>query len=207
MQMPLFAKRTFQGTVSDLPRIRLKLVRHSFDEKLWNYLAHRYHNQGYRITVGAHIKVMAYAGDFPVACLAWNSCVFHIQYRDDYIGWTPKQRNQNIRHLANNSRFLILTWVQVRNLASHILGLSVQQVSDPWESVYGYPLHLLETFVERVRFRGTCYQAANWRYVGPTKGHAKKNRLFYHPGNIKDVYVYPLGSDFKKRLCANGGAS
>ena len=207
LQVPLFAKRELQGTVSDLPSITLKLVRRSHDETLWNYLVHRYHYQGYRIIVGAHIKVMAYADDVPVACLSWSSSVFRIKSRDDFIGWSPEQRSRNIRHVANNSRFLILPWVQVRNLASHILGLSVQQVSDHWESVYDYPLYLLETFVERARFKGTCYQAANWQYVGQTKGHAKKNGQFYRHGNIKDVYVYPLGPDFKERLRDDGGAS
>lgn len=207
LQVPLFTKRELKGTVFDLPGITLKLVRRSHDETLWNYLVHRYHYQGYRIIVGAHIKVMAYADDVPVACLSWSSSVFRIKSRDDFIGWNPEQRNRNIRHVANNSRFLILPWVQVRNLASHILGLSVKQVSRQWESVYGYPLYLLETFVECARFKGTCYQAANWRNIGQTKGHAKKNGQFYRHGNIKDVYVYPLGPDFKEHLCHHGGAS
>jgi len=207
LQIPLFAKRELQGKVSDLPRISLKLARHNPEEKLWNYLVYHYHYQSYRIIVGAHIKIMAYAGELPVACLAWSSSVFRIQCRDELIGWSHEQRNANIRHVANNARFLILPWIQVKNLASHILGLSVKLVSRQWESVYGYPLYLLETFVERARFKGTCYQAANWLKIGNTKGHAKKNGRFYCHGNIKDVYAYPLCSDFKERLLKTGGES
>jgi len=204
-QIPLFATKEFHGRLGDLPPIKLRPVRRNHEEKLWNYLVHRYHYKSFKIIVGAHIKVMAYAGDFPVSCLAFCSSVFRIRCRDEYIGWSHEQRNQNIRSVANNSRFLILPWVQVKNLASHILGLAARQVSGYWESVYHYPLHLLETFVEKARFKGTCYQAANWQKLGQTKGHAKKNGQFYHHGNIKDVYVYPLSPDFKEHLC--GGAS
>jgi len=204
---PLFIRQDIQGRLCDQPQVTLKLARRNCDEKLWNYLVHRYHYQGFRIIVGAHIKVMAYTGDIPVACLAWSSSVFHIQCRDEFIGWNKEQRNQNIRHLANNSRFLILPWIRVKNLASHILGLSVKQVSQHWKSVYGYPLYFLETFVERARFKGTCYQASNWRLLGQTKGHAKKKGQFYQHGNIKDVYVYPLCPDFKEHLLETGDKS
>ncbi len=207
VQSPMFLKQEIRGKVCDHPAITLKLARRNFEEKLWNYLVYRYHYQSFKIIVGAHIKVMAFAGDIPVACLAWSSSVFRIQDRDNFIGWNYEQRNKNIRHMANNSRFLILPWVQVKNLASHILGLAVKLVSRQWECVYGYPLCLLETFVERERFRGTCYRAANWQYVGETRGHAKKQGRFYRHGNIKDIYVYPLQPDFKERLCETGGAS
>jgi hypothetical protein len=204
MRVPLFHKKKLYGSVSELPEITLRLARHNQEEKLWNYLVHRYHYKSFRIIVGAHIKLIAYAGETPVACLAYSSSVFRIRDRDRFIGWSKGQRDHNIRHVANNSRFLILPWVQVKNLASHILGLAAGQISDYWKQAYGSPLHLLETFVDRSRFKGTCYQAANWRFVGQTKGHAKKNGQYYHHGRIKDVYVYPLRSDFRQRLC--GGA-
>jgi hypothetical protein len=204
---PNFPRKELKGKLGEQPAISLKLARRNPEEKLWNYLVHQYHYQGFRIIVGAHIKVMVYAGEIPVACLSWSSCVFRIRCRDEFIGWNHEQRNANIRHMANNSRFLILPWIQVKNLASHILGLSVRNVSQQWESVYGYPLYFLETFVERARFKGTCYQAANWRNIGRTKGHAKEKGRFYCHGNIKDVYVYPLRSDFKERLQKTGGES
>jgi len=202
-----FPQKELAGKLCDQPEIRLKLARRNPEEKLWNYLVHQYHYQSFRIIVGAHIKVMAYAGEIPVACLSWSSCVFRIQCRDEFVGWSHEQRNANIQHTANNSRFLILPWIRVKNLASHILGLSVRNVSKQWEYVYGYPLYFLETFVERARFKGTCYQAANWRKIGQTKGHAKEKGRFYRHGNIKDVYVYPLRSDFKERLQDTGGES
>jgi hypothetical protein len=206
-QVPLFAREPFEGRLSDLTKITLRLARRNHDEKVWNYLVHQYHYKGFRILVGAHIKVIAYAGEIPVACLAWSSSVFRIKSRDAYIGWSAEQRDESIRHVANNCRFLIVPWVRVKHLASHILGLSARWVSGQWESVYGYPLYLLETFVERARFKGTCYRAANWVCVGKTRGHAKKNGTFYHHGNIKDVYVYPLRPDFREVLCQGGGAS
>lgn len=206
-QIPLFARKELKGRVSDLPDVELFLARHNRHEELWNYLVHEYHYKSFRILVGAHIKVMVYAGGIPVACLSWSSSVFRIKSRDEYIGWSPETRNENIRHVVNNSRFLVVPWVEVKNLASHILGLSARTVSLQWESVYGYPIYLLETFVERSRFKGTCYKAANWQYVGETKGHAKKNGTFYHHGNIKDVYVYPLRRDFREQLCREGGLS
>jgi len=201
LRVPLFHKKNLYGSVGDLPEITLRAARRNQEEQLWNYLVHRYHYKGFRIIVGAHIKLIAYAGQTPVACMAYSSSVFRIQERDRFIGWSKGQRNHNIRHVANNSRFLILPWVQVKNLASHILGLAAGQISDYWEQAYGHSLHLLETFVDRSRFRGTCYQAANWRFVGQTKGHAKKNGQYYHHGRIKDVYVYPLHPDFRQRLC------
>ena len=204
LRAPLFHKEKLSGSVGDLPEISLRPARRNHQEKLWNYLVHRYHYKGFRIIVGAHVKLIAYAGQTPIACLAFSSSVFRIRDRDRFIGWSKQQRNQNIRHVANNSRFLILPWVRVKNLASHMLGLAVGQISDYWEQAYGYPLHLLETFVDRSRFKGTCYQAANWRFVGKTKGHAKKNGQYYHHGRIKDVYVYPLRPEFRQRLC--GGA-
>jgi hypothetical protein len=185
--------------------IRLEMVRRGPGEALWNYLVHRFHYKGYRILVGAHLKYTAYAGERPVACLAWSSSVFRIRSRDAHIGWSEEARSRNIRHVVNNSRFLVLPWVRVKNLASHILGLSSRVIAEDWRAFYGYPLYLLETFVDRSRFEGTCYRAANWQRVGETAGHAKRDGRFYYHGIKKDVYLYPLVAGYREKLKAGGG--
>ena len=197
------------GSVSNFPGIQLRMVRRTPEEELWNYLMYRYHYKSYRIIVGAHLKYMAFYQDRPLACLAWSSSVYRIQDRDNFIGWDKGTRSKNISLVANNSRFLILPWVRIKNLASHLLASSARVVSRDWLSFYGQPLYLLETFVDRSRFAGTCYQAANWIHVGETKGHAKKDNRFYYHGQKKDIYVYPLSRDFRVRLKSNpdqGGA-
>ncbi|RJX26418.1 MAG: DUF4338 domain-containing protein [Desulfurivibrio sp.] len=188
------------NTVGDLAPVRLAMVRRTADEGLWNYLVHQYHYEGFRIIVGSHLKYIAWTGDRPIACLSWSSSVFRIGARDLFIGWNPAARSGNIRHVVNNSRFLILPWVRVKNLASHLLGRSSRVIGKDWEEFYGYPPYLLETFVDQGRFAGTCYKAANWTLVGETAGYAKKDNRFHEHGRKKDVLVLPLVRDFRKRL-------
>ena len=201
---PDLLQTPMEGRLDEFPTVTFKMVRHSPEEPLWNYLVHQFHYQSLKIIVGAHLKYLAYIEDRPVACLAWNSTVFRINCRDEHIHWDTQARNKNIRHVVNNSRFLILPWIRIKNLASHLLAVSAKTLARDWLSFYGYPLYLLETFVDRSRFAGTCYQAANWLYIGQTKGHAKKNGRFYYHGQKKDVYIYPLVPDFKDHLCAGG---
>lgn len=198
-----------KGSLGQFPEIQLQMVRRTPKEALWDYLMFQYHYQSYRIIVGAHLKYMAFINDRPIACLAWGSSVFCNQSRDTYIGWEQITRSQNIFLVANNARFLILPWVRIKNLASYLLARSARILSWDWLSFYGHRLYLLETFVDKSRFTGTCYKAANWIHVGKTKGHAKKRNRFYYHGQIKDVYVYPLVQDFRARLQADnskGGA-
>lgn len=201
---PNHEREPIEGSVGHLPAVSLKMVRRTAEEELWNFLVYQYHYKSYRILVGSHLKYMAFMGNRPVACLAWASSVFRIQARDQYLGWSKEERSRNIRFVANNSRFLILPWVKVRNLASHLLSLTAQAVSRDWMDFYGHPIYLLETFVETRRFRGTCYQAANWIRVGSTKGHAKREGQFYYHGNSKDVYVLPLARNFRQLLSGAG---
>jgi hypothetical protein len=205
---PVLCRDHLLGSLGDFLPVELSMVRRSEREELWNYLVYRYHYKSYRILVGAHLKYMAFVQDRPIACVAWSSSVFRIGSRDAFIGWDPATRSRNIRHIANNSRFLILPWVRIKNLASHLLGRCAKVLSKDWLTFYGHPLYLLETFVERSRFAGTCYQAANWIHVGQTKGHAKKNSRFYHHGQSKDVYLLPLVHDFRAKLGVyRGGGS
>lgn len=190
-----------------LAPVTLTMVRRTAHEGLWNYLVHRYHYEGFRIIVGSHLKYIAWTQDRPVACLSWSSSVFRIAARDRFIGWEAAARNANIRHVVNNNRFLILPWVRVKNLASHLLGLSARSIGRDWDGFYGYPPYLLETFVDQGRFAGTCYKAANWISVGETAGYAKKDNRFHEHGRKKDVLVLPLGRDFRKRLQYAGGGA
>ena len=189
-----------QETLANIGLIELKPVRNTKLEPLYNSLIHQHHYLGYRQIVGNHLKYIAFVGDRPVACLGWGSAAWKIKSRDDFIGWNPKTRKDNLHFVVNNTRFLILPWVSVKCLASKTLALNARRICADWLNTYNYPLYLLETFVEKDRFKGTCYKAANWVYTGQTKGTAKKGHLHVKHGNIKDVYLYPLRKDFRKKL-------
>jgi len=182
----------------------LMQVRRTGAESEFNGLLEQYHYLGYTQPVGEQLKFMVYASGRPVACLSWSSAPRHIGPRDRYIGWSAAARLKNIRYLAYNSRFLILPWVQVPHLASHLLGRMARQLSCHWEQVYDHPVYYLETFVDRSRFRGTCYQAANWVYLGKTTGRGKDDHTNRPNRPQKDVLGYPLMKDFRERLTRVG---
>jgi hypothetical protein len=150
--------------------------------------------------VGEHLKFLVTAGERPVACFTWSSAPRHLGPRDRFIGWSPAARRQNLRFLAYNSRYLILPWVEVPHLASHLLGTMTRRLPAEWARVYGHPVYFGETFIDPTRFRGTCYRAANWRVLGRTTGRGKAD--FTHRPNrpIKEVLGYPLLPDFRARL-------
>jgi hypothetical protein len=186
--------------LSQLESPRLILIRGSRYEPLYRGLVEQYHYLGYRQIVGNHLKYIAFIGDRPVACLGWGSAAWSVKSRDSFIGWDKKTKEQRLHFVANNVRFLLLPWVNVKCLASKILALNLRSISNDWLNVYHHPLYLLETFVEQSRFKGTCYKAANWIKVGQTKGIAKSGHDHVVHGNIKDVLVYPLGKDFRQKL-------
>jgi len=136
----------------------------------------------------------------PVACLVWSSAPRHLASRDRFIGWSGEARRRNIRFLAYNSRFLILPWVAVPHLASHLLGRMACRLSKDWECVYGHPLYFLETFVDPERFRGICYRAANWVVLGRTTGRGKDDQTHRPNRSIKEVLGYPLSPRFRQLL-------
>ncbi|GFP31437.1 hypothetical protein HKBW3S44_01702 [Candidatus Hakubella thermalkaliphila] len=149
--------------LKDIQPVELRQVRRTPAEPLYRGLMARYHYLGYSQPVGEHLKYVAFAQGRPVACLAWCSAPWHIGCRDRFIGWSPQQRKKNLCLIVNNTRFLILPWVRVPYLASHLLGLSARRLPQDWQNFYGHPLYWLETFVDSEKFEGTCYQAANWR--------------------------------------------
>jgi hypothetical protein len=186
--------------LSALPPVKLKMVRSTEAQPLYNSLVHYHHYLGYRQIVGNHLKYIAYIGDRPAACLGWGSAAWSVKSSDDFIGWDKKTKEQHLHGVANNTRFLVLPWVKIKCLASKILALNARRICEDWLQTYNYPLYLLETFVEKDRFKGTCYKAANWIKVGQTKGIAKSGHDHRLHGNIKDVLVYPLTKGFRKKL-------
>jgi len=199
---PEIKKSPLDGPLSSLMPLSIRQVRRTEQEALFNGLLDYHHYLGYSQPVGEHLKYVVYAGDRPVACLAWSSAPWHMGPRDRFIGWTPAVRRQNLHLLAYNTRFLILPWVQVRHLASHILGRMARLLSADWEALYGHPVYYLETFVDRERYAGTCYRAANWRCLGQTTGRGIKDKAHKVSLSIKDVLGYPLRQDFRHKLCS-----
>lgn len=183
-----------------LGALAFRQVRRTAAEPLFNSVLERYHYLGYTQPVGEHLKFLVCAGARPLACFAWSSAPRHLGPRDRYLGWSPAVRRQNVRFVAYNSRYLILPWVEVPHLASHLLGRMVRQLSAEWERVYGHPVYFAETFVDPQRFRGTCYRAANWVVLGRTTGRGHADLTHRVTRSIKDVLGYPLVPDFRARL-------
>lgn len=190
-----------EAPLANLPPIELKLVRNNHLEPLYNSLIDRFHYLGYRQIVGSHLKYIAFMDHRPVACLGWGSAAWSVKSRDAFIGWDKPTKEKNLHLVVNNTRSLILPWVKVKCLASKLLALNAKRIAADWMAVYHYPVILLETFVEKDRFQGTCYRAANWQRLGETKGTAKRGHDHLFHGTIKDVYVYPLRKNFRKELC------
>lgn len=199
---PAVKNNPLHGPLSTLMPLCIHQVRRTERERLFNGLLDQYHYLGYSRAVGEHLKYLVYAGDRPVACLAWSSAPWHMGPRDRFIGWTPAVRRKNLHLLAYNTRFLILPWVQVPHLASHILGRMARRLSADWDAMYAHPIYYLETFVDRERFAGTCYRAANWRCLGQTTGRGIKDKAHKVTLSIKDVLGYPLRKDFRHKLCS-----
>jgi hypothetical protein len=198
---PVEVDRTpVRTTLRELGPLAIVQVRRTDEEPLLNGLLEMYHYLGYTQPVGEQLKHLVYAGDRPVACFTWSSAPRHLGPRDRFIGWSAEARRRNIRFVAYNSRFLILPWVEVPHLASHLLGRMVRMLSGAWEMVYGHPVHFVETFVHPERFRGTCYYAANWIRLGRTTGRGKDD-LTHKPNRpLKDVLGYPLTRRFRELL-------
>lgn len=187
-------------SLRELGPLELRQVRRTDDESLLNSLIEMHHYLGYTQPVGEHLKHVVYAGKRPIACFTWSSAPRHLGPRDRYIGWSADARKRNIRFIAYNSRFLILPWVKVPHLASHLLGHLTRVLSSEWERVYGHPIYFVETFVHRQKYRGTCYLAANWTYLGKTTGRGKDDLTHRANRPIKDVLGYPLARRFRKLL-------
>lgn len=186
--------------LKELGGIEMQQVRRTADEPLFNSLMESHHYLGYEQPVGEHLKYLVWAQGRPVACLAWSSAPRHLGSRDRFIGWSGEARRRNIRLIAYNTRFLILPWVEVPHLASHLLSRIARRLSQDWERLYQHPIYFLETFVDPERFRGTCYRAANWVVLGRTTGRGKDDHTNRPNRSLKEVLGYPLTPRFRQLL-------
>ena len=197
-------EKAIRCALRDLQPLSVGIVKPGSPDALLfqDLLAHE-HYLGARNSVGENIRYLVRERHGPpVACVLFGSAAWKCAARDAFIGWDRSTRARNLQHLTNNTRFLIPPWVQVPHLASHVLGLIARRIRADWQEKYGHPVHALETFVERSRFQGTCYRAANWQRLGETRGRTRNDRANTIRVAIKDVYLHPLTPNFRKELCA-----
>jgi len=189
------------GKLDRLLPLKIQAVKEKNLLKLFKCLLSSHHYLGFSRIVGENMKYLVFdQKDNPVACLLFGSAAWKTLPRDNFIGWDEARRKANLHLLTNNMRFLILPWVKVPHLASHILGKVARRISSDWIKRYHHPIYMLETFVEKERFRGTSYQAANWIYVGESKGRSRNDRYKTLKVPIKDIYLYPLVKRFREAL-------
>jgi hypothetical protein len=203
-QVPLFLKQPLDGPAAEYGPPRIELVQ-SQGSYLWDYLVHHHHYLGLPKLVGEHLRYLVYINGQVVACLSWASAAWKVKDRDQFIGWDEETKRKNLYLIANNTRFLLPEWVRVKHLASKVLALNLRRLSADWQRIYGHSIYLAETFVDISRFSGTCYRAANWVFVGKTKGSAKKGNAYLYHGQPKAIYLYPLHRHFRRRLLNDQG--
>ena len=184
-----------------LATLTLDLVLNKADSLLWNAYIERHHYLGHQPLPGAQLRYFVRAEGHIIAALGFSASAWKTQPRDDAIGWTAAQRRRNLHLVVNNARFLILPWIHCQNLASRILGLTSKRLAEDWHARYAYRPVLLETFVEKPRFTGACYKAANWQHLGDTQGRGKLDTLHRHAKPIKSIWIYPLTRNFQRQLC------
>jgi len=206
---PTFTFRSEPGNPVYLPagalgKLLFRPVHSRADSSLWNELIERYHYLGYSPLPGAQMRYLVFneSQSHLLSALGFGAAAWVVAPREHFIGWTAQQRQQNLQLIVNNARFLILPWIISRNLASRILAAIAKQLPCDWQKRYGYTPVLLETFVEKQRFQGSCYRAANWIHVGETKGRGKLDREYRCSLPIKDIFLYPLHKQFRQILCA-----
>jgi len=191
--------------LSELKPIRVTPVQASPHARLFRGFLQAHHYLGYSGPVGENLQYLAFdRNGRPLACLLFGAAAWRVASRDRFIGWDNTARKQGLTRIANNMRFLILPWVRVEHLASHLLGQVRRRLSADWLIKYGHPIDLLETFVEVNRFNGTCYAAANWIRVGETTGRSRNDRHKRLRVPVKSVWLYPLHKQFRQRLCSPG---
>lgn len=197
-------RQALQGPLKDYRPITLTLVNSADDRALWKELIERYHYLGYRLPFGAHLRYLIQAvraERVVLGCLQFSSPAWRMAPRDRWIGWNDEVRGRRLQHIVDNSRFLVLPHVRIDNLATHVLSLAARQVVDDWQASYGIKPLLIETLVDRQRFAGTCYRAANWVEVGVTRGRGRQDsRHERHDANPKRIFLLPLERQARQRL-------
>lgn len=198
--VPALDQTLVESSLAGLGQLEIEQVRRTVSDSLVNGILEGHHYLGYTQPVGEHLKYLVSAAGRPLACMTWSSAPRHLGPRDRWIGWSSEARKRNISQLAYNSRFLILPWIRVPHLASHILGAIARRLSADWQKLYGHPVCCLETFIDPQRFRGTCYKAANWIYLGETTGRGKDDRTNKPNRSLKQLWAYPLKKRFREQL-------
>lgn len=188
------------GSLAQLGPLEIRQVRRTPEESLFGRLMEAHHYLAYTRPVGEHLKYLVWEQGAPIACLAFSSAPRHLAARDEFIGWPAGVRSARLHLIAYNTRFLILPWVRVPHLASHLLGRVARRISADWQALYEHPIYLLETFIDPARFGGVCYQAANWIRLGLTTGRGHNARTKRCDQPRKELWVYPLVRDFRRRL-------
>ena len=191
-----YDKTPITGELNEYGTVRLHKVDETRWEPFWDEIVRENHYLGYETQIGARVKYLITLGKQIVGAISFCSAAYRLGPRDTYIGWSDESRKRSLPHLVANNRFLILPWVRVRNLASHVLSKSLAQLKGDWEEQYGVTPYMVETFVDRERYLGTCYAAANWTYLGITKGYGKQGKTFVYHGKKKDIYVYVMTRAF-----------
>ena len=188
--------------LSQLRPLNISRVDSGKELALFKSYIDQYHYLHYDRTIGENMKYMVYSREGkPLSCLMFGSAAWSCRERDRFIGWDKNQRMRGLSLMTNNSRFLIFEWVRVDHLASHTLSLIARRIAGDWQSKYGHPIVLLETFVEVPRFRGVCYRAANWIHVGSTTGRGRDGGHHKAILPVKDIHIYPLDADYRSKLC------
>lgn len=200
--VPAVDQTPITGTLAALGALEIRQVRRTEGEALFGQLLQLHHYLGYSRPVGEHLKYLVFASGRPVACLGWSSAPLKLNLRDEFVGAPKEAFRHNLNQIAYNSRYLILPWVKVPQLASHLLARIARRISADWQNLYHHPVQLLESFVDTERFRGTCYRAANWKLLGRSVGRGTKSKHEDPETSIKELWVYPLRKDFRQRLLA-----
>ncbi len=201
-------KTDIQPTISvklkELAPIVLERIVSKEQRQLWYEYIDRYHYLGYQLPFGAQLRYFIKSGSTNeiLGCFQFSSPAWRMAPRDQWIGWSDEQRKINLQKIVNNSRFLILPWVKVKNLASSALALAAKKIRKDWYDSYGYSTVLMETLVDEKKFKGTCYKAANWVHLGKTTGLGRMGRGTQNNLVIKEIYIYPLTRRFREELAA-----
>jgi hypothetical protein len=190
------------GSVREVAPVRVEVVNGREPTGLWNEYVSRYHYLDYKRPFGYALRYLVESPQGPLGCLMFQGAAKALRARDEWIGWTRPQRLRNLPWVINNSRFLVLPWVKVKNLGSHILGQTLRRIRDDWQERWGYRPLVVETFVDPQRYEGSSYKAANWHYLGMTTGEGLPRKGKRYTTTPKKIFVRPLVKDFRERLCS-----
>jgi len=182
--------------IKDIVPVKLCLVNKTAQEETWDRLVHSYHYLGYKKMYGPRIKYLAMHSTGPVAALSFNRATLRVGVRDRYVGWDDELKNEHLDRVVCNNRFLILPWVRVPNLASHLLAQALKQLPEDWLKLYGRRIFMVETFVDSAKYSGSCYKAAGFKLLGQTKGFAKAGPNYIYHGNKKAVFIKVIDQGF-----------